>query len=347
MNEECDQTTPSPGQPVAPIPVEPIPRQTQLEYQIRPAVYRTALILFGATCLSTFSAGMFPGSMGMDLDFWLGVLVGAARPTADQWRELLLNGATYSAALMGILVCHEMGHYLQSLRYRVPATPPLFIPMPFVSPFGTMGAIILQAPGKGDRKAIFDIAVSGPLAGLLMTLPILYLGLKDAKTAVFDPAHRSIVYGDPLILKWLATAINGPLPPNTDYTLNPLLFAGWIGLLITSLNLVPIGQLDGGHLAYCLLGKRRSHLLSRVAVVLAIFYMWWTGEWTFLAFIMLILISGTKHPPTANDEAPIGVARYIIGWLTLAFLLVGFSPQPVKIIEPEVPAAQKTDLLPL
>ncbi|MBI1309718.1 site-2 protease family protein [bacterium] len=239
---------------------------------------------------------------------------------------------TYSVAVMSILLSHELGHFLQALRYRVPASPPLFIPMP--SLFGTMGAVILQGGGFANRKALFDIAISGPLAGLVVALPIAWFGITQSTVEALPENARTLVFGDPLLLKWLIELHHGPLPPNHDVILNPLLFAGWVGIFVTALNLLPVGQLDGGHILYTLIG-RRAHKVAMGLVAAAAGWMIATGNLSYVLFLMLILLFGVKHPPSADDSAPLGTGRVILGWLTLAFLFIGFTPVPLDEHSPE------------
>lgn len=242
-------------------------------------------------------------------------------------RCFLWSGFSYSIPLMSILLLHEFGHYLQARRYRVPAIPPLFIPMP-LPPFGTMGAVIVQSPDHADRKAMFDIAISGPLAGLCLALPVAWLGISMSKTAVFDGAQGAQVFGDPLVLRWMIEAVHGKLAPNQDVLINPLLMAGWVGVFITALNLTPIGQLDGGHILYCLIG-RRAHAVALLFVVMVVAYMALTQYWVFSVMLILMVMMGIRHPPTTNDKVPLGPFRVVLGWLTLAFLLIGINPRPI------------------
>jgi membrane-associated protease RseP (regulator of RpoE activity) len=245
---------------------------------------------------------------------------------------MLKDGAIYFVAVMTILFAHEMGHYLQARRYRVPARGPFFIPFPFISPFGTMGAVILQEPGVADRKSLFDIAISGPLAGLVFAIPITLIGLSQAHVDVINPA-AGMQYGDPLLLKWLARLYFGPIPADHDVILNPWLFAGWVGIFITALNLMPIGQLDGGHILYTLIG-RRAHSVSMLLLAVAVGYMLWRNQFAYGLMVVLLFVSGPRHPPTANDYVPLGTGRVILGWLTLAFIIVGFTPVPIAMTEP-------------
>ncbi len=244
-----------------------------------------------------------------------------------------VNGPVYAAAAISILLAHEMGHFLQAVRYRVPASPPMFIPMPFLSPFGTMGAVIAQAGGVANRKALFDIAISGPLAGLVLALPITWIGLQEAKILTPDPTAQSLIFGDPLILQWMIALTHRPLVAGEEIGLTPLLFAGWLGIFITALNLIPIGQLDGGHILYTLIG-RRAHRVAMLLIATAVGFMIYTQDLGYLVMLLLIWKMGPKHPPTADDSVPLGPVRITLGWLTLAFIIVGFTPRPMFVAEP-------------
>lgn len=293
---------------------------------------RRALLLFVLTCLSTWYVGAqipelyrHDGSQLSQVELHK---LRQAIPERLERGELtagfgLWNGLTYSVAVMSILLAHEMGHYLQTRRYGVPATFPFFIPMP-ISPFGTMGAVILQGSGTANRKSMFDIAISGPLAGLVVAIPVLFFGIKGSAYVHFEGPRTG--FGDPLLVSWLGAAIHGTPDPDTDLILTPLLFAGWVGVFITSLNLIPVGQLDGGHLLYCLIGKR-AHDFALMVVGFAIAYCVFV-DMSYLVVIVLLFLMGLKHPPTGDDSVPLGRGRRIAGWLTLAFIIVGFTPQP-------------------
>jgi membrane-associated protease RseP (regulator of RpoE activity) len=268
------------------------------EEEVRPLPFRRRwklpLALFLATCLSTY----------------------------------LVGGGVYALCLMTILVCHEAGHYLQTRRYGVLATYPIFLPLP-VPPIGTFGAVIAMDARIKDRKALFDIGISGPLAGLVPTLVFCVLGLYYfSEPGPIRPDASQ--FGDPLLLKLLFRLRFGSLPQGHDVYMGPMGIAAWVGLLITSLNLFPIGQLDGGHVLYALL-RRRAHpiaiflLFGAMAAVVWLEYYWWT------LMVVLLLFFGPKHPPTANDNVPLGPVRVALGWLTLGFLVLGFTPNPFAL----------------
>jgi membrane-associated protease RseP (regulator of RpoE activity) len=258
----------------------------------RPARPWLPPLLFAATCATTYDAG----------------------------------GPAYCLALMTILGCHEMGHFLQAMRYRVPASLPFFIPMPF-GPIGTMGAVIAMHPGMGNRRALFDIAITGPLAGLVPSLICCWYGLSLSTVEPVVNHARGISLGVPWLFQVIQDMQLGPMAEGQGVLLHPIAFAGWFGLLLTALNLFPIGQLDGGHILYALL-RRRARPVAQVllaAVVVAVVVLGYT---TWILMILLLMFMGAKHPPTANDNMPLGVGRTVLGWLALLFILVGFTPTP-------------------
>ena len=271
--------------------------------------WKWPLFLFLATCWSTWYVGV--PMAGRYEGFW----------------SLFTNGLRYAVPVMTILICHEMGHFLQAWRYGVYASFPYFLPMPF-SPLGTLGAVIAMEPRMGHRRALFDIGVSGPLAGLVPTMIFLIVGLQRSTLGM--PDGNEPIYGAPLLVQYLSEWILGPIPRGLVIHEHPMAFAGWVGLLITSLNLMPIGQLDGGHILYALLrqnANRVASLLLMLAVVVVALNISTLGSWMLMLFLLIVM--GPTHPPTANDEEPLGAFRTILGWLTLAFIFVGFTPTPI------------------
>jgi len=301
---------------------------------------RVALLLFAATCVSVFLAGLIPGvPLGSLTNVQVLVSKLEQGSLGNEWIGMIQDGAIYFGAVMTILIAHEMGHYLQARRHRVPATLPYFIPFP-ISPFGTMGAVIVQSAGVADRKKLFDIAISGPLAGLVFALPIAVIGIRTSTVAYIDPAKGSLQYGDPLLLQWLARWIHGPIPEHYDLTLNAWLFAGWVGIFITALNLMPIGQLDGGHILYTLIGPR-AHRIALLLLAVALSFMIFAQELGYALMVLLLFVAGPRHPPTADDSVPLGTPRIVLGWLTLCFVVIGFTPIPIKILQPQAPSQQQ------
>lgn len=240
------------------------------------------------------------------------------------------DGPVFAAALMLILTMHELGHFFQALRYRVPASLPFFIPMPY-SPTGTMGAVIGMQAHVGDRKALFDIGITGPLAGLVPTIVCSLVGLRLSEVIDVAGHRQGMMLGEPLLFKLLTWLTFGPLGESQDVALHPLAFAGWVGIFITGLNLIPIGQLDGGHVLYALL-LRRAHRVAAFLFFSAVMAIAIFGYWEWSVMLMLLFIMGPMHPPTADDTVPLGTARTVLGWLTLAFVVLGFTPQPFYVL---------------
>lgn len=322
---------PPPARVVEPVLIDPA-APPPADWASRRNSARVPLILFILTCASTYFVGtmLFAGRVDP----------ATKKIVADtDLGAVLLRGLVYSVSVMSILTAHEMGHYLQARRYRIPASYPYFIPMPFGF-FGTMGAVIVQRPGIADRKQMFDIGISGPLAGLCVAVPLLIVGIHHAQVVAVSPAEGGEFFGEPLLSQWIARWIHGPLPPDHDYFVNPAYMAGWVGFFLTAVNLMPFGQLDGGHILYCLVLRRFrtiSKWLFRLVVAAVIIGVWRGNDDLTLWWLMLLLIAmmGTAHPPTADDSVPLGRPRIVLGWLTLCFVFVGFTPTPIYRKEPQ------------
>lgn len=237
----------------------------------------------------------------------------------------LRGGPWYSFGVMTILLAHEMGHYLMCKKYGIYATMPYFIPFP--SFLGTMGAVIKMDARIPSRKALFDVAIAGPLAGLLLTLPAIYFGVQWSEVVEKSALHgHGTALGEPVLYKLLSNLSIGTIPQSQDIYMHPLAFAGWAGLLVTALNLLPVGQLDGGHLVYALFGRHHKTVagwaIAGFAVV-AIFI--FPG---YAVFLLLLLWFGFRHPPTM-DETPLDNKRKAIGIITLMIFVLSFTPEPI------------------
>lgn len=244
------------------------------------------------------------------------------------WSTWAAGSLSYAIAVMTILLAHEMGHYLQARRNRVPASLPYFIPMPG-SPIGTMGAVIGMQPGIGNRRSLFDIGVSGPLAGLVPTIVFSIVGIYWSSIVPIVPRPGEPVLGAPPLFRLMATMILGPIPDGYWIDLHPVAFAGWVGMFITALNLIPIGQLDGGHVLYALL-REKAHGIAQALLILAMAGVVLYGYWGWSLMLLLLMLMGPIHPPTADDSVELGTTRTIIGWLSLAFVPLGFTPVPFQ-----------------
>lgn len=264
--------------------------------------------LFLMTCYATYSAGGKLYPTGFD-------------PQAGQ---------VYMLAVMSILLTHEMGHFLQAVRHHVPASLPFFIPLPSFFITGTMGAVIVQG-SNSNRLQLFDIGVSGPLAGLVVAIPVTCLGIMNAEIAPELPPGVGVMhFGDPLLVELLIWWLRD-VPYGTELTLNPLLKAGWFGLLLTGLNMMPVSQLDGGHVAYALLG-RHAHTLAHLLILAVIAAMVITAQYQFVVMVVLVLLIGVDHPPTSDDTVELGLGRKIIGFASLLIPIFCLSPVPISII---------------
>ncbi|MHB1037527.1 MAG: site-2 protease family protein [Pirellulales bacterium] len=278
-------------------------------------------LLFLATCATTFWAGVYqwePTFLGID-----GGIHGNT-PLRELFLEHWDSGLEYMGAVMAILLCHEMGHFLLTLRYRVPASLPYFIPLP-VMLTGTMGAVIGMQGSRADRKQMFDIGLAGPLAGLAVTIPFLWFGIRSADYSVVS---GGIHFGDPLLVKLLIPILRPGLPAGAELLVNPFYMAAWVGLLVTGLNMLPIGQLDGGHVAYAVLGKR-AHVLARGLLLTAIGFIVVFDQFNWILMVMLVMFIGTDHPNTADDTVPLGWGRRALGLASLAIPVLCFTPFPV------------------
>ena len=241
-----------------------------------------------------------------------------------------LWGGAYSACLMLILLFHEMGHYFAARYHGVPATLPYFIPFPFAL-FGTFGAVIKMQGIIPNRRALFDIGIMGPAMGLVVALPATVVGISMSKVIQVNQLPAGVFgLGDSILFSLIAHWIHGPLPQGHDLLLHPIGFAGWAGLFVTALNLLPMGQLDGGHIVYALFQKRSVFIYRLVFMSLAAFTVFARQyQWIFFLALTFFLIR-LKHPPTMDEEVPIGPRRFALGIVAMLFFAIIFPPNPIK-----------------
>lgn len=237
----------------------------------------------------------------------------------------LVGGAAYSFAVITILLSHEMGHYFMSVRYGIPATLPYFIPFPF-SPFGTFGAIIKMKGVVIDRKALFDIGVAGPLSGFIVSVPFIVIGIKLSTIEYLTGSTNYLQLGDPLLFRMLQEVMVGELPRGADLVLHPFGYAGWVGLFVTALNLLPVGQLDGGHVVYAVFGARAKWISIAFIVALAVLAVFYNPGW--LLLVLLLVIFGMRHPRPYDDDVRLDGRRKKIAFLMLIIFLLSFTPSP-------------------
>lgn len=239
-----------------------------------------------------------------------------------------VGGFAYGATLMSILLAHEFGHYFTAKRYGVKATLPYFLPFPNL--FGTFGAVIKMQGFIPNRRALFDIGLMGPAMGLVIALPATVVGIVLSKIQpTAELVDKSIGLGDSLLFMGLTRLIHGPMPEGTDLLLHPIGFAGWAGLLVTALNLLPLGQLDGGHVIYALFRQRSLWIYRSIFLLLVATTVFFGHQWIAFLLIVFFLIR-LQHPPTLDDAQPIGRTRAVLGVAALLFFLLTFPPAPIK-----------------
>jgi len=298
--------------------------------------------LFVATLLTTLGAGALMA--GFD-PFGTRVLtlgdVDIPYPSGIDWRELMF-GASFAVPFLGVLLAHEMGHYAAARAHRVRASLPYFIPFPpYFSIIGTVGAFI-RLKGPTVRRAIlFDVGSSGPLASFLVSVPLLALGLTlsrtvPGETSLATPfsirfAGQTVWLGNGLVTHALATWFGPGQVGETLIRLHPLALVGWLGLFVTALNLLPFGQLDGGHVLYALTPSRHSLAARAFFVCLVpLGWMWW-GWWAWGVLVLLVNRGRVDHPRVIQKQAGIGSVRQILGWLLIVIFFLTLVPVPLRI----------------
>ncbi len=287
------------------------------------------VVLFIITIFTTFFFGLIHS-----LSFLYGDLLNenpeAAVTTAFfKDPQAFFLAVIYTSVLLGILLGHELGHYLTCRHYRINATLPYFIPAPTL--IGTLGAFIKIKSPITQKQQLFDIGIAGPLTGFILSLPALAYGISLSKVIPPSalPEEGALLFGEPLLLKILGSLILKDIPSGYDILIHPVAFAGWVGILVTSFNLFPVGQLDGGHISYALLGPAKSRALARImlAVFIIMGVIFWIG-WFLWAFIILVL--GLRHPRIVDEETPLSPRRRFMGFIALIIFVLSFIPDPLK-----------------
>ncbi len=267
-------------------------------------------------------------------------------PTIDAFWNILLRlpadpsllwmGLPYSLTLLCILFAHEMGHYLACRRYGIDASLPWFLPFPVG--LGTLGAFIRIRSPIYTRRALFDVGFAGPIAGFVTLLPAAVIGVALSRVAHGSALHGDVVFSTPLLLRGVE-ALLFPHVSTADIYLHPVARAAWAGLLATALNLIPIGQLDGGHIVYAFFGRWHK-TLSRILLVVLVIIGRVADSWIWYVWAALLLFA-LRHPVIC-DESKLGPGRVKLGWAALAMLILSFTPVPVREIEQ--PAGKSGDI---
>jgi len=272
------------------------------------------IFLFALTLLTT----LLVGTLQQDPSLW------------GRWTELfskLYLGVPFSFTLLLILGSHELGHYFLAKRHRVDATLPYFIPFPHPL-VGTLGAFIKIRSPIPSQKALMDIGVAGPLTGAIVALPLTIIGLKLSSFVPTVSQPENLHIGESILFKFLTILFKGSPPKGYDLLLHPMAFAGWLGFFVTALNLIPIGQLDGGHIAYSMLGKKHR-IIARISILLLVLLGFkWLGWWT---WAFLVFIIGIDHPAPLNEVSPLDRKRKALGIIALVLLVLTFIPVPFSV----------------
>jgi len=295
------------------------------------------LLLFLVTVLSTMLVGAG--------------LSGVAPTVLLERPVTILKGIPFSLSLMLILLSHEFSHYFASKRHGVKATLPYFIPFPNI--IGTLGAFIKMKSPIITRSALIDIGASGPIVGFIVSVVIAVIGLQMSEVVQVPKTAGTFHFGDSILFYYLYSLVIGVVPPGQDIVLHPIAFAGWIGLFVTSINLMPVGQLDGGHITYALGGEGLHRKTSMAVFIILLFmgltklfiyadimsvsveiydyadkYLWeWWAMWA-----VILSFFGLRHPPVLHWETRLDSRRRFIGWITFFIFIITFIPVPVMVL---------------
>jgi membrane-associated protease RseP (regulator of RpoE activity) len=286
------------------------------------------VLLFALTIVSTTLVGAgqyagflddFRGSTALPMPFW----------------PLAIRGLWYSGTILAILGCHELGHYFACRYYDVDASLPFFIPVPFLLT-GTMGAFIRIREQIPSKRMLFDIGIAGPIAGFVIAVPALFIGLAMSHVARV-PAHSAgmLELGEPLLFKFASWLIWGAQPDAYSLNMHPMAFAAWFGMLATALNLFPIGQLDGGHISYAVLGPRWSTYVTFLMVAVVAGLSFFASSWIVWAGLtmLMLLVFGPRHPRVFDEDVPLDRRRQLLALFAVVMFVLCFTPAPIRPID--------------
>ena len=308
---------------------------------IEPAVKKKSWlngVLFALTLASMFAIGVL-----LSLSFVYPVSPGPVGLESFLEPRIVLMAGLYAAVLMIILIGHELGHYLTCRHYGIDATLPYFIPGPTL--IGTFGAFIRIKSPVNLKRQWFDIGAAGPLAGFTLAAPALFVGLALSKLAPVGASEGAVILGEPLLLKLGSALFFRHVPPGSGVVLHPVAFAGWAGLLVTFINLFPLGQLDGGHVAYALFGRKKKYVSSMAIcgfIMMGIFFSYSWLLWGLLGLLFVLVVrlkrpgrlyrlaGRLRHPQTFDEDLPLGKGRTLVGALVIIVFILSFIPDPIK-----------------
>lgn len=314
-------------------------RSTEAPEPIRWLLHGTLFLL---TLFTTHMAGaLLQGVDPMRTRFGQGFGLFWPYPTGVDW-DVLAGGAVFAVPFMGILLAHESGHYVAARLHRIRVTPPFFIPFPaYYSIVGTLGAFIRIKGPTVRRSILFDVGAAGPYASFVLSIPVFAAGL-----ALSHPGPGAADVATPFLVRFADQSVwigNGPLTHlmgliafpdamgRAPIVLHPLAFAGWLGLFLTALNLLPLGQLDGGHILYALLGDRQE-LAARIFLValVPLGFLWW-GWWFWGVAAYLVNRGRLRHPPVIQPQVPLGTRRRWLGWIAILMFFLALAPVPIRL----------------
>jgi len=283
-------------------------------------------LLLGMTFLTTTYAGVvFAAGFRPALLFRLERAPSLLDP------RLFREGLVFSLPLLAILLSHELGHYLVCRHYGIDASPPYFIPFPpQVSLVGTMGAFIrIRAPIR-DKRQLFDMAVAGPIAGFVVAVPLLAWGVSQSRVNPSPAlADGTVIFQYPMLVQIFQRLFAGATYTSIDVVEHPVFLAAWFGLFVTALNLLPLGQLDGGHAVYAVFGRFQRVLALPLLAILAVLGLKWPGWWVWVVFT---LFTGLRHPPVSNEGEPLDDRRKLVATAVLLIFVLCFAPVPIEVL---------------
>jgi len=290
-----------------PYPAEPLPAARRSPLRLPAFLY----LLTAATTFATGVAGWQPVLLGLDDEL--------ATQIGTQWPR----GLAYMVAVMAVLTAHEAGHFIAARLHGIPATLPFFIPVPVLLT-GTLGAVIGMEGSRADRRQLFDIALAGPIAGLVVAVPLLAIGMWTGTVSGSSP------FAMPPLARGILGLVRPGLVAGATIAPNACFMAGWVGLLVTGLNMVPISQLDGGHVSHALFGAR-SRWLARGILVASILAIVVLGRYNWVAMVVVVTLMGADHPPIREDGRPLGRLRTALGLASFLIPIVTFMPEPLTL----------------
>ena len=285
-------------------------------------MWKHVLLLVLTICTTTFVGSSYYISFASDF----------GRRAVSFNAVLLLQGLWYSVPVLLILGAHEMGHYLCCRHYNVDASLPYFIPLPLF-PTGTLGAVIKIREMFPTRTILFDIGVAGPIAGFVALLPMLVWGMALSQVVPAPRIENGLAFGEPLLFRFVSWMMFGAIPDSQALNAHPMVFASWFGMLATALNLLPFGQLDGGHLTHATL-QRQSTIISGVTVLAAVIMCFFSTSWlaTTVIMVVMLFVVGPRHPRVLNEDEPLGPGRNAMAVFALVMLILCFTPIPIQLL---------------